>query len=258
MKKIIVLLLCFAIVGCSNGQKIVEPDIKDDTNVDINTEINTQELIEEVSKTKEKNAIFFGDSIVRGVKPDKYSWATYIGENYDFASCTNAGIGDYRLSTYDDPNKWLVDEVKGYINNDYDYVILEGGVNDLFNDTPIGQIGDYDQNTYIGGLENYLKLVTDTWPNAKIGYIVTYYAPNYTERGLSWSIDEYKQYNDILISVLDKWNIKYLDLSNDFFINLIDVNSLTYLQDYLHPNYAGYDLLSPYIYEFMLTLESYS
>lgn len=249
MKKMLIILICLVLTGCFN--------VEEETPV-IEIEEENQEIIETISKTKGKDVIFFGDSIVRGVKQDKYSWATYIGENYDFNSSINAGIGDYRLSTYDDPNKWLVDEVRQYIDNNYDYVILEGGVNDLFNDTPIGEIGTYDEKTFIGGLETYLKLATETWPNAKIGYIVTYCAPNYTERGLSWSLDDYKYYNGILIDVLNKWNIDYLDLSNDFYMNLIDVDSLTYLQDYLHPNYAGYDLLSPYIYDFMLTLESYS
>ena len=248
MKKIVIVLICLVLFGCNSKQ-----DIKEEVII----ENNINEVIEE-SKTKGKDAIFFGDSIVRGVKPDKYSWATYIGENYDFNSCINAGIGDYRLSTYDDPDKWLVDEVKDYIDNNYDYVILEGGVNDLFNDTPFGEINTYDADTFIGGLELYLKLVTETWPKAKIGYIVTYCAPNYTERGLTWTYEQYKEYNKVLIEVLNKWNIKYLDLSDDFYMELIDVDSLTYLQDYLHPNYDGYDLLSPYVYEFMLTLESYS
>lgn len=232
------------------------PDNK--TEVDNETTQNNtteKQMQDDVSVTKDKKVIFFGDSIVRGVKPDRYSWATYIGNNYDLLESVNAGIGDYRVSTYDDPNKWLVDEVKEYIGNDYDYVILEGGINDVFYDTPIGEAGSYDEKTFIGGLESYLKIVDDNWPDAKIGYIITYYAPNYTERGLKWSVEDYKKYYDITKEVLDSYGIEYLDLSDDFFMDMIDVNSTTYLSDYLHPNYNGYDLLSPYIYKWMSKLK---
>lgn len=220
-----------------------------------------------MSKTYQKKAIFFGDSIVYGFSssPVGYSWANYIGDNYDLETSVNAGITDYRVSTYDDPKKWLVDEVKNHYNDsvDYDYIILEGGINDVLYNTPIGNISQtkdinsFDPNTFCGGLESYLYYVTNKWNNSKIGYIITYYTPNYTERGLKWSYNDYKKYYDKTIEILNKWNIKYISFATDEFNSKLDVEKKTYLPDYLHLNNEGYKIVSPYIYEFMQTLDNY-
>jgi lysophospholipase L1-like esterase len=221
-----------------------------------------------MSKTYKKNAIFFGDSIVYGFKssPVGYSWANYIGDHYDLNLAVNAGISDYRVSTYDNPRKWLVDEVKSHYNdpNSYDFVILQGGINDLLYNTPMGSISSskdinsFDVKTFSGGLESYLYHVISKWPNARIGYIITYNTPNYTERGLKWSYSDYKAYYDRTKEILNKWNIKYLDLSTDEFNNLLAVEQRKYLPDYLHLNNDGYKVVSPYIYDFMQTLDKYS
>ena len=177
-----------------------------------------------MSKTLQKSAIFFGDSIVYGFLSNGYSWANYIGDNYDLKTSINAGISDYRVSTYDNPNKWLVSEVKSHYDDSENY--------DLF-------------------------YVTTKWPNSRIGYIITYYTPNYTERGKKWSYNDYKVYYDKTIEILNKWNIKYINLASDDFNNILRVEERTYLPDYLHLNRAGYEVVSPYIYEFMQTLEKY-
>lgn len=245
-----------------NKEKQNTSDKKDD---------NTQK--EEVSVTKNKNIIFFGDSITagHGSKSKHYSWANYIGTKYDFANYVNAGISDYRVSTYDSDKKWLVTQVKNHFNDklNYDYIIMQGGVNDLIYNTPLGNLASdknpnsFNKDTFYGGLELYLYNVTNKWKTSKIGYIITYYTPNYTERGLKWSYDDYKKYNDALKKALDKWNIPYLDLfdgqyNNQKYSDILKVTTKEYLGDYLHLNDAGYNLISPMIYEWIKTINSYS
>ena len=225
------------------------------------------------SVTKNKNIIFFGDSITAGFgsKSKKYSWANYIGTKYDFANYTNAGISDYRVSTYDNANKWLVTQVKKHYNDkiNYDYIIMQGGINDLLYDTPLGSLSSskdpssFDKDTFYGGLELYIYNTVNKWSNAKIGYIITYYTPNYKERGKSWTYNDYKTYNDALKKTLNKWNIPYLDLfdgeyNNQKYSDLLKVTSKEYLGDYLHLNDAGYNLISPIIYEWIITLNTYN
>lgn len=216
--------------------------------------------------TTETDVVFFGDSITAGFLTSGYSWPSYIKENYEIGTVTNAGISDYRASTYDDPNKWLVTQVQNHINDEtkYDYVIMQGGINDMLYNTPLGEISSsfeetsFDPNTFAGGLELYLSKATTSWPDAHFGYIITYYTPMYTERGLTWQISDFDNYYNLTKEILDKWNIKYLDLSDSTFTLLLDVNNSTYLPDFLHPNKAGYDLLSPYIYNFLKGLPKYS
>lgn len=216
--------------------------------------------------TKDKNVLILGDSIVYGWLANGYSFADYLAQEYDFAKVVKAGYVDFRLSTYDDPKKWLIDAVKQHYNDayDYDYVILQGGVNDVIYDTPMGEISEgrnpesFDPNTFTGGLETYLYTVTSKWPGAKIGYIITYYSKDYTERGLTWSYEDYKKYYDRIIEVLDKWNIDYLNLFSDDFSQLLKVDTNTYLPDKLHLNQEGHRLIGPYVYEWMKGLKRYS
>ena len=86
---------------------------------------------------------------------------------------------------------------------------------------------------------------------------MTYYTPRYSERGITWSYDDYKKYYDKTKEVLNKWNIKYLDLFDEKYSDILLVNDRKYLSDYLHLNDEGYDVISPYIYEFMKTLDKY-
>ena len=165
--------------------------------------------------TKNKNIIFFGDSITYGFLTKGYSWAEFIKDNYDFNIVINAGISDYRVSTYDDKNKWLTDTIISHANEKYDYVIMQGGINDVLYNTPLGEISnsksedDFDVNTFAGGFESYIYNAKKYFKDAKIGYIITYYTPNYTERGQKWSYDDYNKYIMMTKKILDKWNIKY-------------------------------------------------
>lgn len=213
------------------------------------------------SNTYNKRAIFFGDSITYGFLTNGYSWANFIKDNYDFDIVINAGISDYRVSTYDDKNKWLVSEVNNYKNDiKYDYVILQGGVNDVLYNTPIGSIStsknieDFDINTFCGGLETYVATAINNYPNSKIGYIITYQTSNYVERGIKWTYEDYKKYVDITKEILDKWNIDYLDLFNDKYSEILKVDTNIYLSDNLHLNKDGYELIYPYIYDWMQDL----
>lgn len=292
MKKFILIMLCVVICGCNNVKeketfinvKSKEVHILENENYNyldnivssnnkkvvcqknndtINCNLDNKEVSYKIiytSVTKNKNIIFFGDSIIYGFLTKGYSWAGFIKDNYDFNTVINAGISDYRVSTYDDKNKWLTDTIISHANERYDYVIMQGGINDVLYNTPLGEISnskrenDFDVNTFAGGLESYIYNAKKYFKDAKIGYIITYYTPNYTERGLKWSYDDYNKYIMMTKKILDKWNIKYLDLFDEEYSNILKVNTKTYLPDNLHLNYEGYKIIYPYIYDFIKSL----
>lgn len=292
MKKFILIMLCVVICGCnnvkeketfinvkskevhilenenynyldnivsSNNEKVVCQKNNDTINCKLDNKEVSYKIIYTVV-TKNKNIIFFGDSITYGFLTKGYSWAEFIKDNYDFNIVINAGISDYRVSTYDDKNKWLTDTIISHANEKYDYVIMQGGINDVLYNTPLGEISnskrenDFDVNTFAGGLESYIYNAQKYFKDAKIGYIITYYTPNYTERGLKWSYDDYNKYIMMTKKILDKWNIKYLDLFDEEYSNILKVNTKTYLPDNLHLNYEGYKIIYPYIYDFIKSL----
>lgn len=238
-------------VVCENNENIITCSLQ---------EKSVTYKIAYTSLTNNKNIIFFGDSITYGFLTRGYSWANFIKDNYDFNIVTNAGINDYRVSTYDDKNKWLTTNVISHCKENYDYVILQGGINDVLYNTPLGNISsgkdenNFNVNTFAGGLESYIYNAIKYYPNAKIGYIITYYTPNYTERGLSWNYEDYNEYVALTKKILEKWNIKYLDLFSEKFSDILKVNTKTYLPDNLHLNYDGYKIIYPYIYDFIKSL----
>lgn len=292
MKKFILIMLCVVICGCNNVKeketfinvKSKEVHILENENYNyldnivssnnekvvcqknndtINCKLDNKEVSYKIiytMVTKNKNIIFFGDSITYGFLTKGYSWAEFIKDNYDFNIVINAGISDYRVSTYDDKNKWLTDTIISHANEKYDYVIMQGGINDVLYNTPLGEISnsksenDFDVNTFAGGFESYIYNAKKYFKDAKIGYIITYYTPNYTERGQKWSYVDYNKYIMMTKKILDKWNIKYLDLFNEEYSNILKVNTKTYLPDNLHLNYEGYKIIYPYIYDFIKSL----
>lgn len=208
-----------------------------------------------------KRAIFIGDSITYGHSstPKGYGWANFIYDNYDFNKVVNAGKSGWLISNYKD-EKWLIDQIDKYKNDSFDYVILHGGFNDIAQGAPLGSYnkndysGKYDTSTFLGGLEYYIYLAKNTWKDAKIGYIINYKTPNFTRV----SDEKFNKYYTSMREVLEKWNISYLDLYHDEFYNeLLEVNTNRYIaggDDNIHLNREGYDILSPYIYEWISTL----
>jgi len=213
--------------------------------------------------TYNKTAIFFGDSITYGERgtPSGYSWANYIGDHYDLKKTVNAGIRNWLISNYFN-KRWIVEEVKNHKNEKYDYVIMHGGTNDIHNGASLGTFktndfsGKYNTKTFLGGLETYIYTVKTYWPNAKIGYIINYETPLSSENRIKLSAQYYTE----MKKVLNKWGIKYIDLfsgSTDNGIkynDLLKVDTKTYLPDGLHLNSEGYNLISPYIYNWMNSL----
>lgn len=213
--------------------------------------------------THNKDAIFFGDSIAYGLAstPKGYGWGNYIGDHFDIGSTVNAAKSGWLISNALD-NSWINTIVKSYKDKKYDYVILHGGTNDIKHAVEMGEFkeddfsGNYNEKTFIGGLETYIYTVKQQWPDAKIGYIITFATPNSVENRRKLSA----KYYTAMKKVLDKWDIKYLDLyfgktpSGKSYTDLLKVNTYEYLTDGIHLNIAGYKLLAPYIYDWMNTL----
>ncbi len=139
---------------------------------------------------------------------------------------------------------------------------MHGGTNDISRGVKLGTYkandfsGNYDTNTFLGGLEYYIYTVKKQWPKAKIGYIINYQTPNSNQNRATLSPKYYKKMKE----VLKKWDVKYIDLyfgkasNGKTYSDILKVNTKVYLPDNLHLNADGYKLISPYIYKWMNTL----
>jgi lysophospholipase L1-like esterase len=171
----------------------------------------------------------------------------------------NKSLGGASISNCRKDNT-VINQLKKMEGKTFDLVILQGGANEAWDSCPVGRINDtnfdgpYNNATFAGGLEETIKYAKETFPDAKIAYIITFSMPKATYGYLSNMSGLVKMTK----KVCDKWEVPYLDLYNDEDLNKNQLKTDTKecLYDYIHPNSKGYNILAPIIGEWMKTLYS--
>lgn len=223
----------------------------------------TVSAADEKSPLYGKTALFCGDSIGWG-QWDNETRAAYAGRIADQygMKVKNASVGGSSLTPVRSAR--IVDQVKiNKRNAPYDYVILQGGVNDAWGDVATGKYApwgemtdsfdckDFDVDTYAGALEELFYYTFLYNPDAKVGYIYTFATPT---SGLGHTGDM-EPYYAVADKICAKWGVQVLDLYHDRYVSnsMLEVKSAPnkYLQDALHPTALGYDRLAPYIGDWM-------
>ncbi len=183
-----------------------------------------------------KTALFTGDSICYGAGSTG-GYAKYIGENNQM-NVVNYGISGSRIAESDDRDDSIVKRIASMQDN-ADYICLEGGVNDAWSGkVPLGEISNgfnsvFDESTFTGAFESLLKQSITKWKTAKIFYIIPH---------KMIGVDEYM---DRAKEICEKWGIPYLDLRlMTGIFAYIDEMKKTYTAngDGVHPNEEGYKI----------------
>lgn len=157
-----------------------------------------------------KKVYFVGDSVCKGAE-NSTSYADLIAEKYGMVM-TKDGVNGSTLVTSESNS--ICSRVE-QITETFDYVILEGGFNDMFGSKPIGTISDgfigstFDTTTVIGALEKIFESLYLSNPEAKKLYVLTHRKTlaNY------WPGHVQDNYWDAIKTVCKKWSIPYIDLS---------------------------------------------
>lgn len=207
-----------------------------------------------------KSALFCGDSIVMASTHDTkhqwWGWAGRINENYALSNYKNVGVDGASISNCRDTNV-IVNQVVNNRKTQYDFIVLEGGVNDAWDSCEVGEMvdkpasktgfSDFDLSTFAGGLENTLCYATALYPNAAVCYVICFKINSHTG-----SLYDMTEYVEMTKKCCDKWGVAYLDLYNDkTFENEFRPYTSKSLADGIHPNSRGYDILTKYIAQFM-------
>jgi len=220
---------------------------------------------------KDKSVLFVGDSITNSAN----SWASKIG-TWNNMAWTNGGLNGATIS--DARAKIILHELKANANKSFSYVIMHGGINDAMSGTPIGTISDswnvadFNNETFIGGLEATFYYAYENFPGAKLGYIINYATPNSKFGGFTANNDT-KAYYDAAKLVCQKWGIPYIDLyegtvtvngqKHSYSYDILQVDTLAENFLYkdpreIHLSDEGYRVISPYIEAWMKTLTAKS
>ena len=211
-----------------------------------------------------KKALFSGDSISCGSSDSTIgrAWAWRIAREYGLIA-HNASRSGWSISTIRTGR--MIDQLYNAPVDDYDYVILHGGVNDAWGDTkvyaPVGVMTDsfdrkdFDVTTYAGALEELFHYTYTQFPKAKVGYIINFATPLATGIG---HVADMEEYYAVGMDICRKWGVPYLDLYHNETVNetVMEVTKqpFRYMADAVHPNAAGYERLYPIIGDWMETL----
>ncbi len=211
-----------------------------------------------------KTALFVGDSISYGYGDSNHkSWAERISESTGLVSFKNAVSGTSVSDVRKSNQGIIVDQLSYHAG--FDYVMLHGGVNDAWSNAPVGTMSDsfspadFDTSTFAGGLENLIYTAIQKYGSTttKIGYLINFQAPSHSKVGG----DKMVPYVAMTKTICEKWGIQYFDMYyHDEITESLDMTNSesTYKGDLIHPVDAKYDILTPYITEFMHTLQPLS
>lgn len=204
---------------------------------------------------------FTGDSICAGNGNGFVSgWAKIIGENNPNTTCHNYGVHGSTIAKRTDRTDSILERISTMDENS-DYIIFQGGVNDAWVSIPLGEMttgynDTYDETTFAGALESCFRTAQLRWKGKKIGYIVTHKQPGADNHN-------FKAFMDLAKEICKKWSIPYIDLFNESCLNayLNDINN-EYFQiqegatngDRCHPNEKGHQVIAPKIESWLKTL----
>lgn len=217
---------------------------------------------------------FYGDSICAANRENRIGWAGRVGEANQM-DWVNHGQGGWAVSNIRGDHVTICTQLMNTDVESYDMIILQGGVNDAWGNAPLGKMSDkfssyqsYNPITFAGGLERTFAYVREKNPDAVVGYIINFKFLNASD-GATVKIDgktEYllnhmEAYVDMTKQICEKWGVPNLDLyTNDELtakLHPLDVTgrySTKYLFDFIHPSSEGYDVLTPYVEEFLVDL----
>ncbi len=175
------------------------------------------------AKTKkdysQKTMYVDGDSIAYGTGAGGYSFADALSRKYGFQLTKKAQPGAL-LSTAYKGKGHIWDSVLENFDQAYDYVLLDGGVNDYLRSMKLGTEGTFNMSTTIGGLEKTLQYIRSKAPNAKIYFILphkiydskTYHNTAVTKNKQGLTYADYRRAMIAMIrSTGNKYNVKIID-----------------------------------------------
>jgi len=241
--------------------------------------------VKENSPLEGINVGFYGDSIC-AAKIDNGTateyvkgWAGRIGVTNKMV-WANHGVGGASVSNIRGSNT-IIAQLRNLHKTKEEMIILHGGTNDAWDGAPIGTMTEgfgpsdsYDVKTFAGGLEQVLAYVKEKKPDAFVGYVINFKFvnarsgvttqipnPNGGKPTSGYLLNNMDEYVEMTKKICDKWGVPYLDLHGDdeLTAKLHPKDSkgqymTTYVHDFIHPSPAGYDIIYPYIEEFMIDL----
>lgn len=182
-----------------------------------------------------------GDSIMAGV--GGVSFIAQIASKHNMA-LDNVAVGG---TTFVTSNSNSITSRVLSMSGEFDYIIIEGGYNDVFGNSPIGTLtknysDSFDSATVLGAIETICKHLRVNYSASKILFVL-----GHRQSGIGLSNPRLDTMWDAIITALNKWSMPYVDIRKEG--TLMAYNS-EWLSSYFgvdevegtHPNTLGYKL----------------
>lgn len=179
-----------------------------------------------------------GDSVAKGA--ERYSYCDFIADQNNMV-ITQAAISGTTLARQEGKNNSILERVLS-MNGSYDYILLEGGFNDMFLNLPLGTLSDnydgiYSETTVIGALESICCFLMNQYFESKKLFVLGH-------RKIGVWAEKQSKYWEAIVSVLKKWGIPYVNLREE--TNLCGWNDAIGNQYFTeangtHPKKAAYE-----------------
>lgn len=204
---------------------------------------------------KNKKINFLGDSITEGCcATDNFGYVEIMGEIYGLAAARNYGIGGTRIARQRVPSEKAKHDLDfcgrfREMDPDADLIFVFGGTNDHgHGDAPMGTEADRTPDTFIGACHYLFGGLKEVFPNAKIVAATPLHRAE-ENRSDGITLEDYVNH---IRRIAGEYGLPLLDL---YATSAICRETLdTYTADGLHPNDAGYRILSEEIAGFLQTL----
>lgn len=198
------------------------------------------------------SALYLGDSISYGATDNNpgVAWCGRIESLYGLEGtnvsksgwCLAEGVGDRGV---------ISTQLDGVTASDYDYIIMQGGVNDVWNSATLGTVTaegttEFDAATIAGGLESLFYTAKQQAPDAKLGFII-----NFRIKGV-FREEGWNEFVTVAEQICEKWDVACLNLTDNEEFNAV-FDTYVYTTDKVHPNASGYEILSKFIGEWIKT-----
>ncbi|MDF2571617.1 MAG: hypothetical protein K0R55_3221 [Sporomusa sp.] len=192
-----------------------------------------------------KTILNLGDSIAWGANNGGVGYADIIATNngmtiydYSLGGATIANVNNESVSGCIQTK--LANFMSDHPGVIPDYILLEGGTNDILYSTlgamTSGYADSWDLTTFCGGLESILKIIKDNFPTSKVVFVAVH---NMSSR----PADTQKTFHDTTVQILNKWSVSLVDLYREGSLNTwIDIMKTTYTDTGTHPNGTAYNL----------------
>ncbi len=205
-----------------------------------------------------------GDSVAYGSGTDTmgnstYSFCNYVAEKYNMTITNKAAPGTtlaIRKDFIGTDHRSILERIRE-MKGSYDVILLDGGFNDLFKNVSMGEMtdinnksGKYNEYTTAGALESICYFLDENYKDSIKLFVLCHDCSRRTKQSQYWTL---------IKNILDKWDIPYIDFSEETELTddneeittqYFKYNSTTKKGDGIHPlAYANMKIYGPAVAE---------